>query len=579
MFSPPTDDQTFKDLLDDMKSDPSKTEDHLLKYMRSRGFSTPFQQNLVTNTYQTPSIDKSVPIIVQIEGFTKFQEIEATRQKATTEMNLKLLDFFNNVSEYNKLKELPTSTLGGGNDNKKLFERTLATPKQISDFIQIEKLIGIQDIKNRVSSQIIEPLSKPKLYPAANSKNIGMFGPPGTGKTMVAKGIAASIKTLLPNTKLKFFNISSSTVTSSDRGGTEKNLKAIFDEAAKIPTDLNTDISKWPIETSYLGVIFIDEFESFAKSRELETNEYKNQVTTELLQLLDGFQSGKKGDRPMVIFATNLLSIIDSAILSRFGIILYISEPTPEDRHKLTLIDLGTRVDEQSSDSISIIGNLIDQIKTYLAYNKLDFYKQTAFLSNRNISTLVSELINYKYSELGSGKTESQIETFIKNDDQKIWPIAMQKALEKIKIPYGEILDIEYFDLFKEAPPLKEIKDKYDDKLIEDKLVEDKVVEDKSPKNSSIVFQYQSTSKSTEKNKEKKTSISHREYYIIIMKLLKTDWEREIIFYYIRNLVKSNVKQKDYSLLFTDDGRQEIISHIDSKLTNGIEWSKIDWNF
>lgn len=153
-----------------------------------------------------------------------------------------------------------------------------------------------------------------------------LFGPPGCGKTMLAKALAHE-------SGATFINLHISTLTEKWFGDSNKLVKAVFSLAAKLEP----------------SIVFIDEIDALLGTRRSGEHEASGTLKAEFLTLWDGLTSAKPSGRPqriVVLGATNRMQDIDIAILRRMPKKFAISLPTAPQRHRiLRLILKDTRLD------------------------------------------------------------------------------------------------------------------------------------------------------------------------------------------------------------------------------------------
>ncbi|TPP47753.1 ATPase associated with various cellular activities (AAA) family protein [Leishmania donovani] len=176
-----------------------------------------------------------------------------------------------------------------------------------------DDIAGLQHAKASVEEAIVWPLRRPDLFVGLRDPPRGLllFGPPGTGKTMIARAIAN-------RAACTFLNISSSSLMSKWVGDGEKLVRCLFAVATV----------KQP------SVIFIDEIDSLLSVRGEGETDSVRRVKTEFLVQLDGVATDR-GDRVLLIGATNRPDELDEAARRRMEKRLYIPLPDEAARREL----------------------------------------------------------------------------------------------------------------------------------------------------------------------------------------------------------------------------------------------------
>ncbi|XP_059629137.1 ribosome biogenesis ATPase RIX7-like isoform X2 [Cornus florida] len=174
---------------------------------------------------------------------------------------------------------------------------------------------ALDETKESLQELVMLPLRRPDLFKGGLLKpcrGILLFGPPGTGKTMLAKAIAH-------DAGASFINVSMSTITSKWFGEDEKNVRALFTLAAKVsPT-----------------IIFVDEVDSMLGQRtRVGEHEAMRKIKNEFMSHWDGLMT-KSGERILVLAATNRPFDLDEAIIRRFERRIMVGLPSVESREMI----------------------------------------------------------------------------------------------------------------------------------------------------------------------------------------------------------------------------------------------------
>lgn len=174
---------------------------------------------------------------------------------------------------------------------------------------------GMKRVKDEISIKIIEPLKNPDLYKAFGKKiggGILLYGPPGCGKTFIAKATAGEINA-------KFINIGLHDILDMWIGNSEKNLHEIFEMARR-----NTPC-----------VLFFDEVDAMGASRSDLKQSAMRHVINQFLAEMDGVDSENEG--VLILAATNAPWSVDPAFRrpGRFDRIIFVEPPDETAREEM----------------------------------------------------------------------------------------------------------------------------------------------------------------------------------------------------------------------------------------------------
>lgn len=157
--------------------------------------------------------------------------------------------------------------------------------------IRYEDIGGLRDEIETIREMIEVPMRYPQVFKklgVSPPKGVLLYGSPGTGKTLLAKAVASE-------TEAHFIHLAGPEIMSKWYGQSEENLRNVFKEA----------------QENAPSIIFIDEIDAIAPSREEVSGEVEKRVVSQLLTLMDGLEA--RGE-VVVIAATNRPEAIDPAL-------------------------------------------------------------------------------------------------------------------------------------------------------------------------------------------------------------------------------------------------------------------------
>jgi SpoVK/Ycf46/Vps4 family AAA+-type ATPase len=181
---------------------------------------------------------------------------------------------------------------------------------------KLADVAGLDDVKLELREKVIEPFLHPEIYDRFKVRvggGILMYGPPGNGKTFIARAIAGELDAA-------FFNVNASQIKDKYVGETEKNLQRLFDEARQHPK----------------SVLFLDEVDHLLAKR----GNRKIGTVAQFLSLTDGLV--KNTNCMLVLAATNKPWMLDEAVIrpGRLGTHIYVGPPDAPAREAIVAYNM-----------------------------------------------------------------------------------------------------------------------------------------------------------------------------------------------------------------------------------------------
>ncbi|RXJ90924.1 cell division protein FtsH [Arcobacter sp. CECT 8983] len=254
--------------------------------------------------------------------------------------------------------------------------------KAVNSDVSFNDVAGISEVKAELE-EIVDFLNKPSKYLKHGvklPKGVLLVGPPGVGKTLIARAVAGEAD-------VPFFYQSGASFVQIYVGMGAKKVRELFMQAK-----LNAP-----------SIVFIDEIDAIGKQRTGKANDERESTLNELLTQMDGFE-GDSG--VIVIAATNKIEVLDDALLraGRFDRRVFVNLPNIEDRKKILELyldkkhyefDLDSLAHETSGFSSAALSTLVneallnmikreskvvEQIDIDTAKTKIEFGKKQALL-------------------------------------------------------------------------------------------------------------------------------------------------------------------------------------------------------
>ncbi|CAL5208914.1 unnamed protein product [Lathyrus oleraceus] len=238
-----------------------------------------------------------------------------------------------NKSTKTSLKDVVTE-----NEFEKKLLGDVIPPTDIG--VSFDDIGALENVKDTLKELVMLPLQRPELFCKGQltkpCKGILLFGPPGTGKTMLAKAVATEAGA-------NFINVSMSSITSKWFGEGEKYVKAVFSLASKIAP----------------SVIFVDEVDSMLGRRENPgEHEAMRKMKNEFMVNWDGLRT-KDRERVLVLAATNRPFDLDEAVIRRLPRRLMVNLPDSTNRAKIMRVIL-SKEDLAPDVDLEALANMTD---------------------------------------------------------------------------------------------------------------------------------------------------------------------------------------------------------------------------
>ncbi|KAK1294746.1 Katanin p60 ATPase-containing subunit A1 [Acorus calamus] len=268
-----------------------------------------------------------------VEAFPKDAKLVLSSESIMHALNILQSIQSDTKSSKKSLKDVVTE-----NEFEKKLLADVIPPNDIG--VTFDDIGALENVKDTLKELVMLPLQRPELFCRGQltkpCKGILLFGPPGTGKTMLAKAVATEAGA-------NFINISMSSITSKWFGEGEKYVKAVFSLASKIAP----------------SVVFVDEVDSMLGRRENPgEHEAMRKMKNEFMINWDGLRTKDK-ERVLVLAATNRPFDLDEAVIRRLPRRLMVNLPDAANREKILRVILA-KEDLVPDMDLGAVANMTD---------------------------------------------------------------------------------------------------------------------------------------------------------------------------------------------------------------------------
>jgi len=260
------------------------------------------------------------------ENFTKLVKSRLIEYPLVQKNVIPVL-FFGNLFNFAVLQTRPTGVVKITPKTKLVIHSRPVQEKTLSTNVTYEDIGGLHEQIQKIREMVELPLRYPELFQKLGidpPKGVLLYGPPGCGKTLLAKAVATEAEA-------NFFLINGPEIMNKYYGETEAKLREIFRKA----------------EEEAPSIIFIDEIDAIAPKRSEVTGEVEKRVVAQLLALMDGLES--RG-QVIVIGATNRPNALDPALRRPGRFDREIEIGIPDKRGRKEILQIHTRGMPLASD-------------------------------------------------------------------------------------------------------------------------------------------------------------------------------------------------------------------------------------
>eukprot|EP01004_Peranema_trichophorum_P001550 NODE_118_length_3592_cov_50.752666_g100_i0.p1 GENE.NODE_118_length_3592_cov_50.752666_g100_i0~~NODE_118_length_3592_cov_50.752666_g100_i0.p1 ORF type:complete len:1162 (-),score=251.75 NODE_118_length_3592_cov_50.752666_g100_i0:106-3072(-) len=283
------------------------------------------------------------------------------------------MELFNRMKSNKSFTKLKDAQLTDNEYEKRLISEVIQ-PSQIN--VTFDQIGSHDKVKQMLSEVVLLPLTRPGLFTRSSllkpCKGMLLFGPPGTGKTMLAKAIATEARA-------HFINITMGVITSKWFGEAEKLVAAVFSLARKLAP----------------SIIFIDEVDAMLGKRSSDhEHETMRKLKNEFMSAWDGLKS-QDYEQVMVLAATNRPGDLDDAVLRRMPRRILVDLPDVDNRKQILQVilkdeDLCPNVDFDALAQVTsnYSGSDLKQMCIAAAYRPVREYLRTEYNNSDKSSDL-----------------------------------------------------------------------------------------------------------------------------------------------------------------------------------------------